>query len=106
MSRGLARAVVGLCVLLWALASNAGAQEGAAPADGVVTGTVIDKGTGEPLIDAGVEVVGANKRARTDLDGKYSIKVPPGTYQVRFFAALYQGARFDDVKVVAGQKAT
>lgn len=107
MSRAAGRAVVGLCVLLWLLVPAAHAQEAIAPAaDGFVTGKVIDKGTGEPLIDAGVEVMGANKRARTDLDGKYSIKIPPGTYQVRFFAALYQGARFDDVKVVAGQKST
>lgn len=106
MSRGLAGALMGLCVLLWTLSSAVQAQPSPPAADGTISGTVIDKGTGEPMIDAGVEVVGTQKRARTDLDGKYSIKIAPGTYQVRFFQALYQGARIDDVKVVAGGKAT
>src|SRR5262245_44671581 len=54
----------------------------AAPATGVgtIAGTVLDASSGDPLIDAGVEVVGKNRTVRTDLDGKYRLQLPPGTY--------------------------
>ena len=65
---------------------------------GTIAGQVIDASTGDPLIEAGVEVIGVTK-TKTDLDGRYSVKVPPGTYQVRFFAPLYQGARLEKVVV-------
>ena len=68
-------------------------------AEGTVAGTVVDDATGDPILEAGVEVVGTGKRTRTDLDGRYSIKVPPGTYEVRIFAPLYQGLRLQQVLV-------
>src|SRR5438093_1509844 len=70
---------------------------------GTVSGQVLDKSTGEPLIDAGVEVVDTGKSARTDIDGKYVIRVPPGTYQVRVFAGGFQAVRLQNVTVSAGQ---
>jgi hypothetical protein len=73
---------------------------------GTIAGQVIDASTGDPIIEAGVEVIGINKTIRTDLDGRYSVKVPPGTYQVRFFAPLYQGARLQKVVVEANKVAT
>jgi hypothetical protein len=66
---------------------------------GTISGTVLDKGSGDPVIEAGVEVVGAGSTVRTDLDGRYTVKVPPGTYQLRIFAPLYQGARLTNVVV-------
>ena len=74
-----------------------------AEAPGTIAGTVIDKSTGDPIIEAGVEVIGLKKKTRTDIDGKYSIKVPPGTYEVRFFAPLYQGARIEKVTVKSNE---
>lgn len=48
-------------------------------------GTVHDVQTGENLIGANVQLMGTSAGAKTDLDGKFSIKgVPPGTYSVRF----------------------
>ena len=87
--------------------SSVHAQDGA-PAEnsGTISGTVLDKSTGDPLIDAGVEVVEIKRTRRTDLDGKFRITVAPGTYTVRFFAPLYQGVRVTNVVVVAGQTAT
>jgi outer membrane receptor for ferrienterochelin and colicin len=84
------------------------AQEPAAPAapaaeTGTLAGVVLDKTTGEPIIEAGVEVVDRGKTVKTDLDGKYSLRLPPGTYQVRFFAPLYQGTRLQNVTIKANQ---
>jgi outer membrane receptor protein involved in Fe transport len=84
------------------------AQE-AAPAaarTATIAGKVTDKVTGEPVIDAGVEVVGQGITVRTDVDGRYVLKVPPGRYQVRFFAPLYQGVRLENVSATADKVVT
>ena len=41
---------------------------------GTIEGVVIDSKSGEPIIEAGVEVIGQNKKVKTDLDGKYMAK--------------------------------
>jgi hypothetical protein len=71
---------------------------------GVVSGTVIDKSTGDPVIEAGVEIVGAGKRVKTDLDGRFSVRVPPGTYEIRVFAPDYRGVRIQQLIVQSGQE--
>ncbi len=70
---------------------------------GTIAGTVLDSATGDPIIEAGVEVVGQGKKVRTDLDGKYTIKIAPGTYELRVFAPLYQGTRLQNVVVRPNQ---
>jgi len=92
-----------LCVLLFAAANAAGADDGAPGATGTITGKVIDASTSDPIIEAGVEVVGQGKKVRTDLDGKYTITIVPGTYELRIFAPLYQGTRLQNLVVKAGQ---
>jgi hypothetical protein len=85
---------------------SAEAQEAAAAADvGTIAGVVLDKSSGDPVIEAGVEVVELEKTVRTDLDGKFSVKAPPGAYQVRVFAPLYQSVRLPAVRVVSGKTA-
>lgn len=44
-----------------------------------ITGTVISADDGEPVIGATVSVEGAKKRAVTDINGKFSLAVAPGT---------------------------
>jgi outer membrane receptor protein involved in Fe transport len=74
----------------------------APPAElGTVSGTVLDKTTGDPLIQASVEVVGQAKRFETDMDGHFTLKLPPGTYELRISAPLYQPVRLQGVKVKA-----
>ncbi len=102
MVRGAVRALAGLFVLV-ALGNQAAAQD--AGAEGTIAGTVIDAATAEPIIEAGVEIIGRPKKVRTDLDGNFSIKVPVGTYELRLFAPLYQGTRLRNVVVVAGKVA-
>ncbi len=69
---------------------------------GTVSGIVIDKSSRDPIIEAGVEVVGHGKTVRTDLDGKYSLRLPPGTYELRIYAPGYAGARLKEVTVKPG----
>ncbi len=91
----------------WPIATIAvGQDEAASGRTGTIVGTVIDGSTAEPIIEAGVEIIGIGRRIRTDLDGQFRIDVPPGTYQVRFFAPLYQGARIQKVVVESGKVAT
>ncbi|MBL8924339.1 MAG: carboxypeptidase regulatory-like domain-containing protein, partial [Myxococcaceae bacterium] len=68
-----------------------------------IAGTVTDARSGEGLIEATVKVVqGAKKSALTDLNGAYRLKLPPGTYDLRIFYALYEGRRVQSVEVKAG----
>lgn len=82
------------------------AQEEAAEAPGIVSGRVIDKTSGDPIIEAGVEILGTGKRVKTDLDGQYSVRVPPGTYEVRVFAPQYRGVRIQQLIVRPNQEST
>ena len=58
---------------------------------GIISGVVLDKNTGETLIEAGVEVVETGKKVFTDLDGKFRLELPEGKYEIRVFYPLYQG---------------
>ncbi len=73
-----------------------------AGATGTVSGVVLDKTTVDPIIEAGVEIVGQGKIVKTDLDGRFRVELPPGTYQLRIFAPLYQPLRLQNVVVTAG----
>jgi len=75
----------------------------AAASTGTITGIVVDASNQEPIIEAGVEVVGLGKKIRTGIDGDFTIKLPPGTYQLRVFAPLYNGERLQNVVVEVGQ---
>jgi len=93
---------VGALALLACLGLPPGGHPAGGEEVGTISGTVLDRGSGDPVIEAGVEVVGAGKTVRTDLDGRYTIKLPPGTYQLRVFAPLYQGTRLEKVVVQPG----
>ena len=84
----------------WAALGQA-QQPPAAAQPGTISGRITDKKTGNPVIEAGVEVMGTGKRTKTDIDGKYSIKVPPGTYELRIFAPSYTGLRVPNIAVEA-----
>lgn len=54
-----------------------------------VAGTVFDE-TGEPLIGASVVVVGQSIGAATDIDGRYSLRIPATATQLTFSYVGYQ----------------
>lgn len=78
----------------------------ATPAKGLA-GVVVDAPTGEALIEARVEVISAGpargKSATTDLDGRFTLDLPPGTYTLRVRFDIYPPRRIEGVVIEAGQ---
>ena len=71
-----------------------------APNQGVITGRVIDKETGEPLPGVNVVVEGTQFGAATDLEGFYRIEyLPAGSYRIMASMIGYSKVRITDVKV-------
>jgi len=66
---------------------------------GTLSGRILDATSGSPLIGVNVTVVGTNYKAKTDIDGKYTLSVPPGTHQVRIAYDTYEGMTISGVAV-------
>lgn len=76
----------------------------AAPATGILWGTVNDDASGDPVSGAGVLLVGTTFGSNTDLDGKFEIAgVPLGTYAVKVTSVGYEVRTVLDVAVEAGK---
>ena len=69
---------------------------------GWVAGEVIDTNLAITLPGVPVEAVGTGQVAYTDLDGRYRLELPPGTYDIRIVMAGYAETNVS-VEVVAGQ---
>ena len=84
----------------------AAALPAAAQAQGTVSGRVTDAGTGTPIADARVVVVGTTIATGTSNDGRYTLRnVPAGTAEVRVLRLGYAEQK-KPVAVAAGQAAT
>lgn len=70
---------------------------------GVVTGLLTDAKTGEEIIDGQCAVAGTKTAVVTDADGRFVLKLPPGSYQIRCFFEGYLTKRVDGVVVAAGK---
>ncbi|WP_434041263.1 TonB-dependent receptor domain-containing protein [Sorangium cellulosum] len=70
---------------------------------GVVWGVVTDSATKEPVFDAQVSVIGTKLKVIADLDGRYRLELPPGSYRLRVWYEAYKPQRVQDVRVTAGQ---
>lgn len=85
---------------LWA----AGSLFAQTPQTGTVTGTVFDSQTGRPVPGVAIAINGQSSNANiTDPDGKYSLKLSPGTYTLRFSNDNYSPLDMTDVIVKAGE---
>lgn len=73
-----------------------------AQATGNIRGTVIDSENGEPVFGATVVIRSLNKFAKTDFDGKYTLALPPGNYDVEYQMYGY-GPQIRKVTVAGGQ---
>ncbi len=51
-----------------------------------ISGRVVAESTNEPFEEAVINVPGVNTRAETDSAGNYTLRLPPGTYQVQAFS--------------------
>ncbi len=86
-----------LIVLLSVLVFQAFGQQG------TIRGKVFDDATGESLVGVTVLVKGTTRGAVTDLDGKFSLKIEPGTYNLRVSYISYQTVTIEDVEVKTGE---
>lgn len=74
---------------------------------GVIWGVVSDAKLAEPLVEAVVSIEGGKAKIESvaDLDGRYRLELPPGTYSIRFWAELHRAEVAQDVRVEAGKVA-
>jgi outer membrane receptor protein involved in Fe transport len=70
--------------------------------NGKVTGKVTDQKTGEALIGVTVIVQGTATGAVTDVEGRYTLNLAPGTYTLEFKYMGYQTKAVSEVVVKAG----
>ncbi|MBL7782296.1 MAG: carboxypeptidase regulatory-like domain-containing protein [Saprospiraceae bacterium] len=69
-------------------------------------GTVTDAGNGEALIGATIQVLQQKKlvkAAHSDVDGKFSLEIPPGTYEVEASYVGFTTVRYSDVEIKKGE---
>ncbi len=70
---------------------------------GAVWGVVKSRKDGETLLEALVTVIGKKDYSTSDVEGRYRIELPPGTYQLRVQYELHRPARVKNVRIVAGR---
>ncbi|MEL7160091.1 MAG: carboxypeptidase-like regulatory domain-containing protein, partial [Bacteroidota bacterium] len=72
-------------------------------AQGAISGTILDEGSGEPLIGATIQVDGTGIGTVTDFDGKYSFKVEAGTYTLKVTYIGYPDKTLEEIAVTDGE---
>ncbi|TGE21757.1 TonB-dependent receptor [Hymenobacter aquaticus] len=91
---------LGLLFIFLIINAVAFAQQGA------ISGKVTDKKTGEGVIGATVLVTGTVQAAPVDVEGKYELKLAPGTYSITMTYIGYKPLTFAGVVVTANAKTT
>jgi len=71
--------------------------------NGIIRGSVFDESTGEPLISVTVVVEGTTMGIVSDLDGKFNLSVPAGTYNLKLSFVSYETLTIGEVKVQPDQ---
>lgn len=72
--------------------------------NGIVEGRVVDARSGETLIGVHVVVEGTSMGTTTDLEGRFALPLPAGTYTLVFQYLGYQPYRVVNVRLEAGQR--
>lgn len=104
-----ARAIVVIfatCIAVGRVSAQTPTTPVAPVARGFIVGQVIDKESGRPLESTNIILLGTTLRTQTDLDGRYRLPAPAGTYTVRAFRLGSAPAQIDSVRVTAGTSAT
>ena len=70
---------------------------------GTISGSVTEKANAAPVIGAIVRVDSTTSGAQTDFDGKYVIKIKPGTYSISCKVMGFAPVTIQNVNVVAGK---
>lgn len=89
-----------ITVLITLFAINMQAEGGKSL--GVVRGQVIDAETGQAIIGSTVMIKNTANGAVTDLDGKFSIQLEPGNYDLKISYVSYETIEITDVNVRPG----
>lgn len=71
--------------------------------DGIIRGQIIDDKTAEEMIGVSVIIDGTATGSATDLDGKFEVKVAPGTYNLKVSYISYATMLIKDVEVKANE---
>jgi len=66
---------------------------------GTISGTVLDKDSGETMISATIAVEGTDTGELTDFDGKYQLKLDAGTYNLIFSYVGYPNVKKEGIIV-------
>lgn len=91
-----------LPLLLMFIFSNAFAQT-----TGKISGRVIDKGTGEPLMGTNIVVEGTQMGCATDSNGEYFIiNMRPGVYNIVASMIGYGAVKMEDIRVSVNSTST
>lgn len=70
--------------------------------NGTIRGTIVDAGTGEPLIGVSISVDNTEFGAVTDFDGNFDISLKEGTYQLSLTYISFNTLVIEDVNVRKG----
>ncbi|MFW6019542.1 MAG: TonB-dependent receptor domain-containing protein [Bacteroidales bacterium] len=70
---------------------------------GSIRGTVYDENTGEDIVGASVVIKDTHTGTATDLDGKFSLDVKPGTYDLKLSFISFQTLTIEDIEVKSGE---
>jgi outer membrane receptor protein involved in Fe transport len=70
---------------------------------GSIVGSVLDGQTGQPLRGVQISVDGNQLEVRSDPDGRFNIRISPGTYKLRFVLDNYSETTIEQVEVKAGE---
>ncbi|MFQ5537250.1 MAG: TonB-dependent receptor domain-containing protein [Gemmatimonadota bacterium] len=71
--------------------------------EGTLTGRVSNAETGEPIPQAQISILGTNRGTLSNTEGRYTIALPAGTYDIAVEVVGYRSTRFDNITVAAGQ---
>lgn len=91
--------IVFVVVIICSITSASDAQSNT----GKISGIVVDAKTGEPVIGANVAIESTTNGAATDLDGKFTIQVAPGTYSITASYISYAKKTITGVEVSLGE---
>ena len=72
-------------------------------AQGIISGTLLDENTGEPLMFANVAIAGTTTGTSTDIDGKYQFEAPVGVHLIVYSYVGYQEKTVSEVEVSDGE---
>jgi len=92
-----------ILLALLAAAALAAPPVSAQAQPGRIHGTVIDETNAMTLPTAPVEIVGTDVLVRTDLDGRYSVELPAGLYDVKISFPGYRERVASAIQVASGK---